>query len=141
MWGLLAGGVVALGGIAYVMMGSKPKAAASAAVKANRRHRRVSRNTRRRVRRNTGDAFDTKLKHAWSLLNGGDIAGVKREIAELKRIAPTALEHQRVQLGGLIRSAMHHGKFLGSPYTGSSGHKSLPSKRSKKWLEMNRRAR
>jgi hypothetical protein len=219
VWGLLAGGVVALGGIAYVMMGSKPKAAASAAVKANRRRRRVSRNAKkkktfwqrlgdideenpgglaralkqmdalknsirneeqeeafdgqlrvlmatapsymksrthsrraskrsrqwmaanRRVRRNTGDTFDTKLKHAWDLLNARDIAGVKREIAELKRIAPSALEHQRVQLGHLIRSAMYHGKFLGSPYTSSSGHKSLPSKRSKKWLEMNRRAR
>lgn len=48
VWGILAGGVVALGAVGYVMMSSRPRAAASpAAVKANRR-RRVRRNRRNR---------------------------------------------------------------------------------------------
>lgn len=46
MWGLLAGGVLALGAVGYVVM-SKPKT--TAAVKANRR-RRSRRNGRRRAR-------------------------------------------------------------------------------------------
>lgn len=46
VWGLIAGGVVALGAVGFVVM-SKPKAA-SAAVKANRRRR--SRRNRRRTR-------------------------------------------------------------------------------------------
>jgi len=48
VWGLLTGGAVALGGVAYVMMGSKSRAA-PAAVKANRR-RRSRRNGRKRSR-------------------------------------------------------------------------------------------
>lgn len=43
MWGLLVGGVVALGAVGYVVMSGKPKAA----VKANRRRRRSRRNGRR----------------------------------------------------------------------------------------------
>lgn len=43
MWGLLAGGVVALGAVGYVVMSGKPKAA----VRANRRRRRSRRNGRR----------------------------------------------------------------------------------------------
>jgi hypothetical protein len=47
MWGLLAGGTVAVGAVAYVLMSGK-KTAPSAAVKANRRRR--SRRNRRRSR-------------------------------------------------------------------------------------------
>lgn len=47
MWGLLAGGVVALGAVGYVVMSGKPKTA-PAAVKANRR--RKSRRNGRRTR-------------------------------------------------------------------------------------------
>jgi len=48
MWGLLAGGTVALGGIAYVLMSGKPKTASPAAVKANRKRGRKQRRKRNR---------------------------------------------------------------------------------------------
>jgi hypothetical protein len=54
MWGLLAGGTVALGGIAYVMMSGKKAPAVSAAVKANaRKRKRLSKAARVGTRQST----------------------------------------------------------------------------------------
>lgn len=63
MWGLLAGGVVALGAVGYIVMSGKPKA--SAAVKANRARKRLSKaaraskrkSARKRARRKSNAYF------------------------------------------------------------------------------------
>jgi hypothetical protein len=49
MWGLLVGGAVAIGGLAYALMGGKPKAT-TAAVKANRKSKRGKKQRRWRNR-------------------------------------------------------------------------------------------
>jgi len=65
VWGLLVGGVIALGGVGYVLLGSKPKAT-SAAVKANARKRKrlgkaarasIRQSARKRARRKANAYF------------------------------------------------------------------------------------
>lgn len=83
---------------------------------------------RRRMRRNVS-AFSQRLSDAWKLYEKRDLAAVRSELEALKAMASDQSERDALKSlsGALMRSS---GYFKA---------KSLPSRRSRQWMGMNRR--